>query len=299
MSEIFWLASYPKSGNTWLRILLANFRRDEGRPVDINSLESGSLAVHRELIDDMLGVASSDMTQDEIERWRPEACRHLAARSPSTLYITTHDAWALTSAGEPLIPADVTRGAVYIVRNPLDVAVSFAHHFAMPIEDAVKALGHKNAALGARPYRLRTQLRQRVLSWSGNVSSWLDQHTIPVQVIRYEDMSLRSVETFARVLGFLGFPEDMDRVRRAVENSTFNVLRRQEQTNGFRERQPGVEAFFRRGKIGGWRDVLTKEQAARIINDHGPVMQRLGYLSDRGLVEASQFEDVPDVNSAF
>jgi aryl sulfotransferase len=288
VSEIAWLASYPKSGNTWMRIFLANFQRDVGQPININSIEPGPLTVQRALFDSVLGVASSDMTQEEIERWRPAACRHMAARSASTLYVTTHDAWRVTSAGEPLIPADVTRGALYIVRNPLDVAVSFAHHFAIPVEEAVKTLGRKNASLGPRPERLRTQLSQRLMSWSDHVLSWLEQQTIPVHVMRYEDMSLRPVETFGDAVCFLGWPEDVHRVRRAVEFSSFRILREQEVTHGFRERQPEAASFFRQGKTGGWREVLTEEQVARIISDHGPVMRRLGYLSENGCVQASQ-----------
>jgi hypothetical protein len=285
MSEIVWLASYPKSGNTWLRVFLANFQRDTGQPVEINSLDVGALAVDRKLFDSALGVASSDMTPEEIECCRPEVCRHLAARSAATLYITTHDAYTFTSAGEPLIPADVTRGAIYVARNPLDVAVSFAHHFIKPVEAAVERLGMEHTIGDGAPGRLRTQLRQRLLSWSRHVLSWLDQRIIPVHVMRYEDMSLRPIETFSGAVRFLGWEEDVDRIHRAVMFSSFETLRQQEQSQGFKERQPGVSSFFRQGRAGGWHEVLTEEQVARIISDHGPVMRRLGYLAESGCVE--------------
>ncbi|MEJ2083836.1 MAG: sulfotransferase, partial [Acidobacteriota bacterium] len=38
MTGIVWLASYPKSGNTWLRAFLMNFLDPGKRPVDINQL---------------------------------------------------------------------------------------------------------------------------------------------------------------------------------------------------------------------------------------------------------------------
>jgi Sulfotransferase domain len=285
MSQIVWLASYPKSGNTWLRIFLTNFQRNPDQPVEINSLDVGALAVDRKLFDGLLGTASSDMTPEEIECWRPEACRHMAARSATNLYVTTHDAYTFTPNGEPLIPADVTRGAIYVVRNPLDVAISFAHHFVKPVEEAVEWLGMEYTTGGGSTSRLRTQLRQRLLSWSRHVLSWLDQRIIPIHVMRYEDMSLRPIETFSAAVRFLGWGEDVERVQRAVAFSSFETLREQEQARGFKERQPGVSSFFRQGRAGAWREVLTDEQVTRIIGDHGTVMRRLGYLAESDSLE--------------
>jgi hypothetical protein len=288
MSRIVWLASYPKSGNTWLRVFLANFERDNGQPADINALELGGAASSRSLFDSALGVESSDMTEEEIECHRPEAYRYLAARSARTLYLKTHDAYTFTSAGEPLFPADATRGAICVIRNPLDIAVSSAHHFTKTVDEAIENLALETMALAANKDRLRTQLKQNLLSWSLHVLSWLDQIAIPVHVMRYEDMSLRPIETFTAAVRFLGLPDDVDRVRRAVAFSSFDVLRQQEETRGFKERLHGSPSFFRQGRTGAWRDVLNEEQAARIIRDHGPVMRRLGYLSENGCVESAR-----------
>ena len=137
MSQIVWLASYPKSGNTWLRAFLTSFQRDNGMPVDINALQVGTIASDRNMFDHALGVGSSDMTEEEIERYRAVACRHLALRSVTPLYLKIHDAYVFTCTGEPLIPADATQGAIYVARNPLDVAVSFARHLNRTVEEAV------------------------------------------------------------------------------------------------------------------------------------------------------------------
>jgi len=288
MSRIVWLASYPKSGNTWLRVFLTNFQRDSGRPVDINALEFGTEASDRNLLDSALGVESADMTEDEIEEQRPAASRCLAARSARTLYLKTHDAFRLTCVGEPLIPADVTRGAIYITRNPLDVAASFAHHLDKSVEETIERLARETMTLEGSGTRLVVKLRQRLLSWSTHVLSWLDQGIIPVHLMRYEDMSLRPVETFTEAVRFLGWPDDVDRVRRAVTFSSFDVSRQQEQAGGFKERIPGTASFFRMGRTGAWRETLTSQQVERVIRDHSPVMRRLGYLSEIGYVEAGQ-----------
>ena len=69
--SIVWLASYPKSGNTWLRAVLTNYLRDDGEPASINALAGGSVACDRETFSEIVGLDSSDLTPDEILRHRP------------------------------------------------------------------------------------------------------------------------------------------------------------------------------------------------------------------------------------
>ncbi len=74
--RIVWLASYPKSGNTWMRAFLSNYLADGDKPVDINSLDTGGpIASARTIFDEAVGVEASDLTQDEIERYRPRVYR--------------------------------------------------------------------------------------------------------------------------------------------------------------------------------------------------------------------------------
>lgn len=284
MSRIVWLASYPKSGNTWLRVFLSNFQRDDGQPVDIDKVDLGIVASARNLFDSALGVESSDMTAKEIDYYRPGVYRHLAAQSAETLYVKVHDAYGSTSAGDPLIPSAATSSTIYVARNPLDVAISFAHHLRESVARTIDRMSDETTSLSTNEGHLSTQLKQRLLSWSEHVSSWLDQRAIPVHLIRYEDMSHRPVETFASAVRFLGWEEDLDRVRRAVAFSSFEILREQESAHGFKEKRSGTESFFRQGRAGAWREVLTEAQVAQIVRDHGPVMRRLAYLSADGCI---------------
>src|SRR6202012_1199993 len=97
-----------------------------------------------------------------------------------------------------------------------------------------------------------------------------------IHLLRYEDLLAATVATFARVADFLGLEKPLAVIERAVEATRFDTLRGQEQTSGFRERQPRQEIFFRRGIAGGWCDELTAEQVARIEKAHGPSMGRPG-----------------------
>jgi aryl sulfotransferase len=67
-SGIIWLASYPKSGNTWLRVFLTNYLRDGDQPADLNDLDGGPIASARLAFEEAVGVEASDLTQAEIER---------------------------------------------------------------------------------------------------------------------------------------------------------------------------------------------------------------------------------------
>lgn len=71
MPRTIWLASYPKSGNTWLRLFLANLLPPEQAPVDLNQLsEPTPIAASRGHFDDLLGAPSALLTQTEIDRLR-------------------------------------------------------------------------------------------------------------------------------------------------------------------------------------------------------------------------------------
>jgi aryl sulfotransferase len=279
---IIWLASYPKSGNTWLRVFLANLRHSGEGPVDINKLNI-HIASAREIFDEATGVEASDLAPEDIDRLRSATYKHLAALSDETLFVKIHDAYTQTADGRPLVPPQATRGALYLIRNPLDVAVSFTHHFDRDIDGIIDRMGDDELALASSTFRQHGQLRQRLLSWSSHVLSWVEA-PIRVLVLRYEDMKLNPLATFTKAAQFAGLPADPERVRQAVEYSDFKVLQRQEQEKGFIERPSEAERFFRKGACGGWRRKLTSEQVARLVRDHQEVMKRFGYLTEDGKI---------------
>lgn len=279
MSKIIWLASYPKSGNTWFRIFLTNFLRNSDQPADINDLDPTPIAAGRELFDENLGVTAADLTQSEIEDLRPLLYEYLATRSAKPLFLKVHDAFTYNASGVPLFPRQATGGVIYFIRNPLDVAVSFAHHIGANLITTLQHLNDPTYGLALQGKRLHEQLPQRLLSWSDHVCSWLDRSSLPVQVIRYEDMVLDSVATFRAATRFAGLPDDVPRLEKALAFSTFDELQKQEQAKGFRERTSFTSSFFRKGKIGDWRNVLLPEQATTVIDAHRAVMRRFGYLT--------------------
>ena len=276
---IIWLASYPKSGNTWLRAFLVNYLVNGMEPVPINDLVGYALGdgflIHYER---MTGRKAEDMTAEEIHRLRPKLHEWMATSKGQAVFVKAHNLIGQVG-GTALITPAATAGAIYVVRNPLDVAVSYAHHYRVEIGEAVDALCRKDHVV---PGGERV-MPQFLGSWSQHVRSWTEAPGLAPHVLRYEDMEAAPNETFAAVARFLRWPPEPERLEKAIRFSDFEELRRQEQGGSFKEQPAGATApFFRGGRSGGWREFLDGAQVERMIAANGPTMRRFGYLDEAG-----------------
>jgi aryl sulfotransferase len=283
MGDIYWLASYPKSGNTWFRAFLCNLRADSEQPVPLDDIQTHTIASARGWLDEVLGFDTADLDAAEVERLRPQVYDWAASEPDAEpAYVKIHDALLNTVEGVPLIGTRATRGALYIVRNPLDVAGSAANHWGVDIDEAIRRLNNDDMTLARSRHRLSEQVPQRLLNWSEHVKSWIDNPATDCCLIRYEDMLNLPLETFGKACRFLRLPDDTDRVARAIRHSAFEELSRQEQAHGFKERPTAATRFFRQGRSGGWRAQLSPTQVDAILQCHHVMMKRLGYLGSRG-----------------
>src|SRR5262249_40402331 len=152
---------------------------------------------------------------------------------------------------------EVTAGAIYVVRNPLDVAISSAHHAGGPIDDAIDRM----AATDVESTGTDKAVYEVLGSWSQHVWSWTRNPHRALRVVRYEDMLTDPLKEFEAMAQHLLLPSSPRRVQQAIESASFARLQAQEKANGFRERPPSADAnFFREGRAGQWREVLTAEQ---------------------------------------
>jgi hypothetical protein len=277
MSAFIWLASYPKSGNTWVRAFLSSVKKD-GRPIDINKLDIVTQPSSRYFLDDLLGIATADLTQEEVLSARPAAMSAYSRTSKGLTLHKVHDAWVRNSEGLPLFPPEFTHSSIYIVRDPRDVAISFAHHLGQSVDYAIKRMANPGSALSYNATKFTPNTSQPLLTWSQHVESWLDQADPSPLLVRYEDMLADPLQQGARIAHHAGLDKAIDVYEQAVLNTRFSELKKQETQNGFKETMAPGRHFFRSGKAGGWKEVLTPAQVAQIEHDHGQVMRRLGYL---------------------
>ena len=279
MPGIIWLASYPKSGNTWLRAFLANYFLNPSEPLPVNDLYKfcygdGFLFLYEEAA----GKPKEELTEDELRQLRPQMHRFIADAGPADKFVKTHN-YIGEEGGIPLITPEVTAGAVYVVRNPLDVAISVAHHYQVDFDRAIEILNTPHRVLYGDP---DLQLPDIVGTWTQHVRSWTEAPGLNPHVIRYEDMQAKPGPTFRALAKFLGVPVEPKRLRRAVRFASFDSLAGQEQTLGFNEARPdGAVRFFRRGQSGQWREYLTQDQTDRVIATHSDTMRRFGYLDKK------------------
>ena len=274
-----WLVSYPKSGNTWLRMMLSSLLAG-GAAVDINqSGDDIGVSTFAEM-DEFLGVESSELTREEIASAQPGLHAALLALAAGPLLLRkVHDRYWHTPSGEAVFDAEVTRGVVYLIRDPRDVAVSYAHHRGLPLDRTIDIMADPEAALASSFASPKRQLPQPVGSWSGHVTSWLEQSRLPVLVLRYEDLREDPEAGLDAAAAALGIPATGEGIRAAVQATRFEVLRAQERTAGFRERRPESTApFFRSGSAGGWVHALSSDQQARLVQSHQETMKRFQYI---------------------
>lgn len=283
MSQIVWLASYPKSGNTWMRAFLANYVNDADKPLSINELRVGGIASGRLSFDELVGVETSDLTPTQVQNCRPMVYRLLAENSETTLFLKVHDAFRWTPDGAPMFPAEATLGVLYIIRHPCDVAISYAYHNSTTLDRAITQLNNPVHTLAGSQDRLDVQLEQKLLSWSQHARSWLDSG-LNCYAVRYEDMLAQPQEIFGAVIRFAGLEYNAERLQRALEFSSFQELQGQEQRENFQERPPRAPKFFRRGKAGAWRETLSDVQVTALVNAHADVMREFHYLDAKGNV---------------
>ena len=273
MGKIIWLASYPKSGNTWVRAFLHNLLRDPEEGYDINritdfSANDSAVGWYQPLI----GRAPGDWTLEEVGKVRRKAHEAVTRAHPDSVFVKTHNALTVDRYG-PLITMELTAGAIYIVRNPLDVAISYSHHLGETIDRTIYLLNNRNTGTP----NTKTNVHQLLRSWSEHVQSWTAHPHPGLHVIRYEDMLGQPENLFGGVAACLGLKPPRDRLLRAIERCRFEELRKREETQGFNERGRFLKRFFREGRADQWREVLTDAQVKRIVDAHRPTMQRFGY----------------------
>lgn len=248
---IYWIASYPKSGNTWARYFLTSLIVDGVRG------KSGKLP---EIIPDenfgrfykpFLRKPVDATNNAELASIRPRVHRRLAERTQNFLLLKTHSQLGVHN-GTPTITFDVTAGAIYLVRNPLDVAVTYSEDRTRGIDGTIAAMNES----GRVATRLKDRAYEIVGSWSEHVTSWTKPHD-RILVVRHEDMLADPGAEFRRIVQFLKMEVSEDQLARALADS-----------------QSKSES------AGKWRETLTEEQVAAVVRSNESVMKRFGYWLD-------------------
>lgn len=171
------------------------------------------------------------------------------------------------------------------MRDPRDVALSFAHHNNKSIEETYKLIT-ENYILDAEDM---SRVPVYMGSWSFHYNSWKAFKTVnKYMLIKYEDLLGNTESTFIEILNFIRklsnskFDIDISKVKKVIESTSFERLKKLEKNQGFSEskndRFGNKIPFFRIGKKNQWEKNLELEIKSKIEMALEKEMRELGYL---------------------
>lgn len=269
LRRILWLASFPKSGNTWTRSFLANYFSPQGQSLDINHLRKFTTAdVRQDFFDRAAGRPFVARDFDDWLIMRQKALALIAGSKPGAHFVKTHS--RIDRIGPyDLIPPAVTAGAIYILRNPFDVALSYSRHLGLGVDETIERMLQPKA-INTTP----TRIFEVIGRWDDHIASWMTPQGLHRHLMRYEEMTANPSAAFTALLTFLRAPIDPARLARAIAETSFEAMQKHEAEHGFIERPATMERFFAKGQSGAWRDDLTPPQIARLRDGFAPALKR-------------------------
>jgi len=269
--RIVWLASVPKSGNTWLRLVLTALASGGAEKNPLKSVGFFSSFNNPEFFTDLFDD-KRDSPADIMKQWLPAQKRLHENESNRLRFIKTHNMSAEIN-GHWFTKPEFCAAILHIIRDPRDLPFSMASHFQISAEAACDWLLTDK-------YMLREEgvITEFVGSWATHTRSWEAmeiKRAVPRLVLRFEDMIREPEAQIMRIVKLFGFSDNAQAIKAAVEATRFDKLKAQEAKDGFSESVNGV-AFFRSGRSGEGR-MLPPGRLRQIETAFAPVMQDYGY----------------------
>ena len=174
--------------------------------------------------------------------------------------------------------SNTSKGLIYIVRDPRDVVISYSNHLNKSIDEVIKIMNMKNTLA----YSSSGQYPILLSRWDFHIQSWLKLDT-PKIFIKYEHLLVNTENVILQLINFLNkdlkfnLKIGLNEIKKIIKNTNFKNLQIKESVEGFPEASK-YSKFFRSGKTGQWREILTKKQIKQIEESFSPAMKRFGYL---------------------
>ena len=296
--HIFWLSSYPKSGNTLLRsILIPLFFTNDG----IFDLKMISKIVQFE--EEKLFYENRNIFKNDLEKIKNLNVfyKYIIELQKKNILNFNEDFKFFKShsgnfgiAGHNFTKEENIRGYIYLVRDPRDVCISWSKHMGITIDESIKFMTNDFASLrwndsSKNPdfFNDKIQPAQLLSSWDKHVISWVDvKWTVPRLIIKYEDLVYKKKLVLDNVISFFqtnyGFKFDNLDIKKLniIKSTSFNKLKKEEKISGFKEKSnKNNNSFFSVGEKNQWEKMLSKKQIDRINNNTSfrKIMNRFNY----------------------
>ena len=288
--QIFWIASFPKSGNTLIRSLLASlFFTDDGI-LDLKLLSNIPYLEDTSNLEFIKKINQEDYKNLHYPNilsnyWEKMQSKQNLNLKEDFIFIKTHHA-LIKILKNDFTNKKNSRGIIYVVRDPRDVVLSMSNHYKITVDESIDKLFDENFCLVWQDtdnlYKNRKKPLSVISSWEKHFLSWNKYvFDCPKLLIKFEDLVYDKRNTIKKIIDFFikNYNFNFSNLDKKIENmisySDFNHLKKTEQKIGFDEAVN--DNFFNKGTKDQWLDKLSDEQIFRIEKTYYNLLKQLNY----------------------